>query len=36
MKEYLGVLFERRDDGAFVLRQLQYLLNVPQRFSMED
>jgi hypothetical protein len=28
MKEYLGVLFERRDDGAFVLSQCQYLLNV--------
>jgi hypothetical protein len=26
MKEYLGVLFERRDDGAFVLSQRQYLL----------
>jgi hypothetical protein len=36
MKEYLGVLFERRDDGAFVLSQLQYLLNVLQRFGMED
>jgi Reverse transcriptase (RNA-dependent DNA polymerase) len=36
MKEYLGVLFERRDDGAFVLSQRQYLLNVPQRFGMED
>jgi hypothetical protein len=32
----LGVLFERRDDGAFVLRQYQYLLNVLQRFGMED
>jgi Reverse transcriptase (RNA-dependent DNA polymerase) len=28
MKEYLGVLFERRDDGAFVLSLRQYLLNV--------
>jgi Reverse transcriptase (RNA-dependent DNA polymerase) len=28
MKEYLGVLFERRDDGTFVLSQRQYLLNV--------
>jgi hypothetical protein len=36
MNEYLGVLFERRDDGAFVLRQRQYLLNVLQRFGMED
>jgi Reverse transcriptase (RNA-dependent DNA polymerase) len=36
MKEYLGVLFERRDDGAFVLSQRQYLLNVLQRFGMED
>jgi Reverse transcriptase (RNA-dependent DNA polymerase) len=35
MKEYLGVLFERRDDGAFVLSQRQYLLNVLQRFGME-
>jgi hypothetical protein len=24
MKEFLGVLFERRDDGAFVLSQRQY------------
>jgi hypothetical protein len=36
MKEYLGVLFERRDDGAFVLSQRQYLLSVLQRFGMED
>jgi hypothetical protein len=36
MKEYLGVLFERRDDGAFVLSLRQYLLNVLQRFGMED
>jgi Reverse transcriptase (RNA-dependent DNA polymerase) len=36
MKEYLDVLFERRDDGAFVLSQRQYLLNVLQRFGMED
>jgi hypothetical protein len=35
MKEYLGVLFERRDDGAFVLSQRQYLLNLLQRFGME-
>jgi hypothetical protein len=35
MKEYLGVLFERRDDGACVLTQRQYLLNVLQRFGME-
>jgi hypothetical protein len=28
MKEYLGVLFGRRDDSAFVLRQRQYLLNL--------
>jgi hypothetical protein len=36
MKECLGVLFERRDDGAFVLSQRQYLLNILQRFGMED
>jgi hypothetical protein len=36
MREYLGVLFERRDDGAFVLSQRQYLLNVLQRFGTED
>jgi hypothetical protein len=36
MKEYLGVLFERRDDGTFVLSQRQYLMNVLQRFGMED
>jgi hypothetical protein len=36
MKEYLGVLLERRDDGAFVLSQRQYLLHVLQRFGMED
>jgi Reverse transcriptase (RNA-dependent DNA polymerase) len=36
LKEYLGVLFERRDDGAFVLSQRQYLLNVLQRFGKED
>jgi hypothetical protein len=36
MNEYLGVLFEHRDDGAFVLIQRQYLLNVLQRFGMED
>jgi hypothetical protein len=36
MKEYLGVLFERRDDGAFILSQRQRLLNVLQRFGMED
>jgi hypothetical protein len=36
MKEYLGVLFERRDDGAFVLSHRQYWLNVHQRFGMED
>jgi hypothetical protein len=36
MKEYLGVLFERRDDGAFVHSQRQYLVNVLQRFGMED
>jgi hypothetical protein len=35
MKKYSGVLFERRDDGAFVLSQRQYLLNVLQRFGME-
>jgi Reverse transcriptase (RNA-dependent DNA polymerase) len=36
MKEYLGVLFECRDDGAFVLSQRQYMLDVLQRFGMED
>jgi hypothetical protein len=36
MNEYLGVLFKRRDDGAFVLSQRQYLLNVLQNFGMED
>jgi hypothetical protein len=36
MKEYLGVLFERRNDGAFVLSQRQELLNVLQRFGIED
>jgi hypothetical protein len=36
MKKYLGVLFERRDDGAFVLSQRQYLLNVLQRYGIED
>jgi hypothetical protein len=36
MKAYLGVLFERRDDGAFVLSQSKYLLNVLQRFGMEN
>jgi hypothetical protein len=35
IKKYLGVLFERRDDGAFALNQRQYLLNVLQRFGME-
>jgi Reverse transcriptase (RNA-dependent DNA polymerase) len=32
MKEYLGVLFERSDDGAFVLSQRQYLLNYTSTF----
>jgi Reverse transcriptase (RNA-dependent DNA polymerase) len=36
MMEYLGVLFERRDDGAFALRQRQYLFNVLQHFGMAD
>jgi Reverse transcriptase (RNA-dependent DNA polymerase) len=36
IKEYLGVLFERCDDGAFVLSQRQHLLNVLQRFGMKD
>jgi hypothetical protein len=36
MKEYLGVLLEGRDDVEFVLSQRQYLLNVLQRFGMED
>jgi hypothetical protein len=30
------VLFERRDDAAFVLSQRRYLLNILQRFGMED
>jgi Reverse transcriptase (RNA-dependent DNA polymerase) len=34
MKEYLGVLFERHDDGAFVLSQRQYFLNVLKRFGI--
>jgi hypothetical protein len=34
MKEYLGVMFERRDDGTFVLSQRQYLLNILQRFGI--
>jgi Reverse transcriptase (RNA-dependent DNA polymerase) len=36
MTGYVGVLFERREDGAFVLSQRQYLLNVLQRFGMDD
>jgi hypothetical protein len=28
MKVYLGVMFERRDDGTFVLSQRQCLLNI--------
>jgi hypothetical protein len=36
MTEYLGALFERRDDGAFVLIQRQSLLNVLHHFGMED
>jgi hypothetical protein len=36
MTEYLGVLFERRDDGTFVLSQRQYLLNVLRRFGMDE
>jgi Reverse transcriptase (RNA-dependent DNA polymerase) len=35
MKEYLGVLFGRRDDGAFVLSQRQYFLNALQHFGMK-
>jgi hypothetical protein len=35
MKEYLSALFERREDGEFVLSQRQYLLNVLQFFGME-
>jgi hypothetical protein len=31
----LGVLFESREDGAFLLSQRQYLLNVLKRFGME-
>jgi hypothetical protein len=36
MKEYLGVMFERLDDGTFVLSQRQYLLNILQRFDMDE
>jgi hypothetical protein len=36
MNEYLGVLFERRDEGEFLLSQRQNFLDVPQRFGMED
>jgi hypothetical protein len=32
----LGVLSERREDGAFLLSQRQYLLNVLQSFGLED
>jgi Reverse transcriptase (RNA-dependent DNA polymerase) len=35
MNGYMGLLFKRRDDGAFVLSQRQYLLNVLHRFGME-
>jgi hypothetical protein len=35
MKENLVVLFELHDDGAFVLSQRQYLLNILQQFGME-
>jgi Reverse transcriptase (RNA-dependent DNA polymerase) len=35
IKGFLGVLFERRHDGAFVLSQRQYFLNVLQRFGVE-
>jgi hypothetical protein len=36
MKEYLGVMFERRDDGTLVLSQRQYLLSILQRFGVEE
>jgi hypothetical protein len=36
MNEYLGVMFERCDDGTFVLSQRQYLLNILQRFGMDE
>jgi hypothetical protein len=36
MKKYLGVLLERRNDGTFVLSQRQYLLNILQRFDMDE
>jgi hypothetical protein len=36
MTEYLGVLFERCDDDTFVLSQRQYLLNILQRFGMDE
>jgi hypothetical protein len=35
MTGQLGVLFERCDDGAFVLSQRQYLLNGRQRFGID-
>jgi hypothetical protein len=36
MKECLGVMFERRDDGTFVYSQRQYLLKILQRFGMDE
>jgi hypothetical protein len=36
MKEYLDVLFERHDDGTFVLSRRQYLLNILKRFGLDD
>jgi hypothetical protein len=36
LKEFLGVRFQRRDDGAFLLSQAQYLKNVLGRFRMQN
>jgi Reverse transcriptase (RNA-dependent DNA polymerase) len=36
LKEFVGMRFQRRDDGAFVLSQAQYLKYVLERFGMQD
>jgi Reverse transcriptase (RNA-dependent DNA polymerase) len=36
LKEVLGVRFQRRDDGAFVPSQAQYMKDVLERFGMQD
>jgi hypothetical protein len=36
MKEYIGVMFVRRNDGTFVHSQRLYLLNIFQRFGMDE